>query len=193
MPYCPQCHTEYQPDAKECVDCRVPLVEGQPEFCPRCNEFVSEDDTFCDHCGLLQPEIPADETPDCENHPDVEAVGGCVICGKPVCDECAREQHGRIFCENDDHLNLQQGFVVAYTTSTDYEAQMIKANLEGAGIDTVIFNQHDHVYFTNMGMLALVKVMVKRSQLEDALEIIDALLADDEYSGDEDEHEGDAV
>lgn len=179
MPYCPQCHTEYQAGATECSDCLIPLVEGEPRFCPNCEEFVTKDDTFCDNCGLLLPRIPFEETPECENHPDADAIGGCVICGKPVCAECAREQNGRIFCENDDHLNMHQGFVVAYTTSTDYEAEMIKANLEGAGIHATIFNQHDHVYFTNMGMLALVNVMVPRAQLENAQEIIVALLEDE--------------
>jgi hypothetical protein len=176
MPYCPQCHTEFQADANECSDCLIPLVEGKPLFCPNCEEFVTKDDTFCDNCGIILPKIPAEEAPECENHPDVEAIGGCVVCGKPVCEECATEQNGRIFCENDDHLNMHQGFVVAYTTSTDYEAEMIKSNLEGAGIHATVFNQHDHVYFTNMGMLALVNVMVPRAQLEDAQEIIMALL-----------------
>lgn len=177
--YCPQCLTEYQPDMKECGDCLIPLVEGTPLFCPNCEEFVTVDDTFCDNCGTLLPRIPAEEAPECENHPDVSAIGGCVICGKPVCEECAHEQNGRMFCENDEHLNLHQGFVVAYTTSTDYEAEMIKANLAGAGIHAMVFNQRDHVYFTNMGMLALVNVMVPRSQLEEAEEIIAALLEDD--------------
>ncbi len=191
MPYCPQCHTEYQSDAKDCADCLIPLVEGKPLFCPNCEEFVTKDDTFCDNCGIILPKIPFEEVPDCENHPDTEASGGCVVCGKPVCEECATEQNGRLFCENDDHLNMHQGFVVAYTTSTDYEAEMIKSNLEGAGIHATVFNQHDHVYFVNMGMLALVNVMVPRAQLEDAQEIIMALLAEeglvDEDTTDEDD------
>lgn len=189
--YCPQCLTEYQPDATECVDCQIPLVEGKPMFCPNCEEFVTVDDTFCDNCGTLLPKIPAEEGPDCENHPDVEAIGGCVICGKPVCEDCAKEMNGRIFCENDEHLNVHQGFVVAYTTSTDYEAEMIKANLEGAGIHAMIFNQHDHVYFTNMGTLALVNVMVPRAQIEEAEEIIVALL-DEDGLGEEEEGEANA-
>ncbi len=191
MPYCPNCHVEYQPGIKECADCRIPLREGTPQFCPNCKEYVREDDTFCDNCGVLQPEIPADERPECENHPDRSAIGGCVICGKPVCEQCSTRHNGRIFCENDEHLNLHQGFVVAYTTSTDYEADMIKANLEGAGINAVVFNQHDHVYFTNMGSLAMVNIMVPRSQLEEARDVITALMSEeglsDSESGDRDD------
>ncbi len=179
MSYCPQCQTEYQAGVAECVDCGIPLVEGTPVFCFNCQEPVSANDTFCNNCGVLLEEIPGDETPECENHPDRDAVGGCVICGKPLCEDCAREQNGRVFCESDEHLNVHQGFVVVYTTSTDYEAEMIKANLDGAGIHALIFNQHDHVYFTTMGMLALVNVMVPRAQLEEAREIIEALLKDE--------------
>lgn len=191
MPYCPQCHVEYQPGVTECADCVIPLVEGTPQFCHNCREFVRKEDTFCDNCGVLQQELPSDDIPECENHPDRSAVGGCVICGKPVCDSCTTRHNGRIFCEDDDHLSLHQGFVVAYTTSTDYEAEMIKANLEGASINAVIFNQHDHVYFTNMGALALVNVMVPRSQLEEARDVINALINEEGLPDDEADGEGD--
>ena len=190
MPYCPQCYVEYQEGIKDCNDCMIPLVEGTPQFCENCKEFVRKEDTFCDNCGVLQPVVAADEMPECENHPDRRAIGGCVICGKPVCDECSTRHNGRIFCENDNHLSLHQGFVVAYTTSTDYEAEMIKANLEGAGINAVVFNQHDHVYFTNMGALAMVNVMVPRSQIEESRDIIAALLEDEGLSADDEKEDG---
>jgi hypothetical protein len=169
----------------------IPLREGVPQFCPNCKEHVRETDSFCDNCGILQPTVSEDDRPECENHPDRSAIGACVICGKPVCDECSTRHNGRIFCENDDHLNLHQGFVVAYTTSTDYEADMIKANLEGAGINAVVFNQHDHVYFTNMGALALVNIMVPRSQLEEARDIIAALMSDEGLSSADEASGGD--
>ncbi|PLX28443.1 MAG: hypothetical protein C0600_09705 [Ignavibacteria bacterium] len=187
MPYCPHCHVEYQSGASECIDCLIPLVAGTPQFCPNCKEFVQENDTFCDNCGVILPREEESDSPECENHPDADAIGGCVICGKPVCEGCSTRHNGRIFCENDDHLNMHQGFVVAYTTSTDYEAEMIKANLEGAGINAVIFNQHDHVYFLNMGVLAHVNVMVPRSQMEEARDVITALLNEE---GLEEEAEG---
>jgi hypothetical protein len=189
MSYCPQCHTEYQPGVADCADCNVPLLEGSPRFCHNCGEYVTDADTFCNNCGILQELIPAEEVPECENHTDEPAIGGCVICGKPVCAECATEQNNRIFCEQDEHLNVHSGFVVAYTTATDYEAEMIKSNLEGAGIHALVFNQHDHVYFTTMGMLALVNVMVPSSQLEAALEIIGALMSEQQEESEADEQE----
>ena len=36
----------------------------------------------------------------CYNHPDREAVGVCVGCGKAVCQECAVEVDGKIYCKD---------------------------------------------------------------------------------------------
>ncbi len=34
----------------------------------------------------------------CLNHPDREAVYKCAACGKPICEECAWEQQGDVYC-----------------------------------------------------------------------------------------------
>lgn len=180
MSYCPHCLTEYQAGITKCNECGVPLTEGVPQFCPKCEEYFPAEDTFCDHCGVLLPVPEGREVPECENHPGSSSVGGCIICGKPLCEECATEIEGKFFCSDDTHFNLHQDYVVAYTTATDYEADMIKANLNGAGIDAYIFNQHDHVYFLNMGTLAQVNVMVPKSQIDKAQEIILSIFGEDE-------------
>src|SRR5512143_3116659 len=162
MPYCPNGLTEYQDGVTECIDCHIPLVEGTPQFCPRCEEQVYDGDTFCDHCGILLPVSDEENLPECEKHPDRAAVGGCIVCGRPVCSECANEVEGKYFCDDDSHLNVHQDYVVAFSTALEYEADMIKANLDGAGIEALVFNQHDHVYFVNVGSLALVNVMVPK-------------------------------
>jgi hypothetical protein len=92
-----------------------------------------------------------------------------------------------VYCENDSHYRINQDYVQVHRTTTDYEAEMLRANLEGAGIDAVVFNQHDHVYFVNLGELAVVKVMVRRKDAERAKEIIDSILESGEESGAGDE------
>jgi hypothetical protein len=193
MSYCPNCLTEYQAGVETCADCQIALVEGAPAYCPSCNEYVLDEDTFCDNCGVLLPLAPGIEGPDCENHPDRAAVGGCVICGKPVCEECTRQVDNRCFCENDEHFDVHQAFVTAVTTATDYEAEMIRANLEGAGIRALIFNQRDHVYFLNIGSMALVNVMVPRNQIDKAQDIIQALLEDQDVPGEDEEIGGEGA
>ncbi len=190
MAYCPQCLTEYRPDATTCADCGVELLEGSPLYCPKCETYVTPEDTFCDACGELLPTRKTADVPECETHHDRSAVAGCVICGKPLCDECVREVDGKAFCDDDSHMTVYQDYVAVYQTTLVYEADMIRANLEGAGIDVIIFDQHDSVYFVNMGSLARVNVMVQKHQANKALEIIRALLEDGENMDDTTDAEG---
>ena len=177
MPFCPQCFAEYVEGVAECSDCRVPLMEGKPMHCPRCEEPVLPTDTFCDHCGVLQPAKNTEKGPECATHPELAAIAGCIICGKPVCAECANEIEGKYFCDNDSHHELHQDYVVVYRSSAEYEAEMIRANLENAGIDVQLFDQHGHIYFVDIGEMALVSVMVRKDEIEHATEIVNAILS----------------
>ena len=185
MPYCPRCFTEYQEGVVQCSDCFLTLVEGTPSFCPKCEEPVNAGDSFCDHCGILLLDDAGDSMPDCAVHPDRPAVGGCVVCGKPVCDECGNEIEGKIFCDDDSHVDVHQDYAVAYRSSAGYEAEMVKSNLESAGIPVKLFDQHGHVYFVDIGSMALVHVLVPKEQHAKALEIIAAILASSPLEEDE--------
>jgi hypothetical protein len=66
-------------------------------------------------------------------------------------------------------------WVAVWTASTPYEAQMIKANLEGAGIPTTVLSQHDRVYYTTAGDLAVNEVMVPKGFLESARKYLEAM------------------
>ena len=37
----------------------------------------------------------------CTNHPEIEADGMCVYCGKPFCKDCLVEVKGKFYCKND--------------------------------------------------------------------------------------------
>ena len=37
----------------------------------------------------------------CTNHPEVDAAGMCVYCGKPFCKDCLIEVKGKFYCKND--------------------------------------------------------------------------------------------
>jgi len=36
----------------------------------------------------------------CANHPDVDSVAYCGLCGRALCAECKREVHGMLYCES---------------------------------------------------------------------------------------------
>lgn len=173
MPFCPQCGYQYQEGIVLCPDCNEPLIAREPFTCEFCLERLEEEQKFCPLCGMLQAAlIDEGEEIECENHPEMEAVGICVVCGKPVCGDCAVKREGKILCENDEHIKIAQGWAVIFTTNTEYEAQMVKANLENAGIPSLVFSQRDHVYFLTVGDLAIVNVMVPKHRLPEAQELL---------------------
>lgn len=173
MPYCPQCGYEYVAGAKFCPDCQTALAEGEQVFCSSCNERITPGATFCPHCGVLL--TPQDELPKpirCEVHKGTPAIGACVVCGKPVCGVCAVRRMGKIFCDNDEHLKMAFDWVAVCSANTADEAEMIRANLEGAGIRAMVFSQSDRMFFTTLGNLAVNEVMVPKSSLEEAKEYL---------------------
>lgn len=74
-------------------------------------------------------------------------------------------------------------FALLTKCSTEIEADMIAANLEGAGIESYILRQND-TSFPVMGDLSVVKIFVRRAQLSDAQDYLSNI-----YSQDEDEDE----
>lgn len=179
MPYCKQCGYEYTKGVKFCPDCQSALEEGEQLLCDRCNEPVNEDTVFCSHCGVVLPWVDeAAPRMKCDTHKENAAIGCCVICRRVVCDDCSVMKQGRIFCNNDEHVKAAFNWVVACTTSTDYEAQMVCANLEGANIPSMILSQRDRMYVTTVGDLAVTEVMVPKESLEAARRFLKALEAE---------------
>jgi hypothetical protein len=169
MSYCPNCGAEYNEGTAICPDCNFELNEGEPLYCFNCEELLLVKSNFCPHCGMLQVDLlEDDEEIMCDKHSNIEAIGICVVCSKPICGDCAIERDNRLFCDNDEHIKIFEDWAVVFTTSTEYEAEMIKANLEGGKIPCMIFSQRDHAYFMTIGDMAVVNVMVPKKRLTEA-------------------------
>ncbi len=91
------------------------------------------------------------------------------IDGITVCADCGVELIP--VEEFEGHLVKPSDWIVIYTTEASFEAEMLKANLESAGIETLILSQKDQS-FPAVGDLAIIKVLVKRNDVEAASEII---------------------
>jgi hypothetical protein len=111
----------------------------------------------------------------CDIHRSTDAVGRCVVCKKVVCAECAVRKHGKFFCSNDKHVEMAFDWVAVYSAGMEYEAEMIAANLESAGIPTRVYVQRDHMLVANFGDLAVTKVMVPVEAADEAKHYIASL------------------
>lgn len=91
----------------------------------------------------------------------VEGVSNCADCG------------GELISLEDFEGNLTQpeDWVILTTFSENYEAEMLKTNLEGAEIESLIWSQKDSS-FPVLGDLAIIKLLVKKTDAEDALAIL---------------------
>ena len=98
--------------------------------------------------------------PNCE-YEYIDGVAECPDCGIKLV-----TQH-----DFEGHLVHHSDWIVVYTTNEDYQAEMYKANLEGADIEVSILGQKDRNYPT-VGDLAVIKILVKKKDAENALEII---------------------
>lgn len=180
MPYCPTCGYEYVPGVKICPDCQTSLLEGERVLCDNCEEPITGAATFCPHCGaFLDWSADEEKKTVCDTHGENEAVGRCVICKKVACEECAIQKRGKYFCSDDKHVEMAFDWVTVYTTGTEYEAQMIAANLESGGIPTRVHVQNDQMFIATMGDLAVTRVMVPVEAADEAKDFLVSFPAQD--------------
>jgi hypothetical protein len=89
--------------------------------------------------------------------------------GITVCADCDVE----LISKEDFELNLvhHEDWTTIYSTDVRYEAEMLKANLDGAEIESVILSQKDKS-FPGSGDLSIIKLLVKKEDADDAKKII---------------------
>lgn len=101
----------------------------------------------------------------------------------PICPNCENEYMDNVticpdcgveLVENDEfteNLTTPKDYQIVYTTSEEYEAEMLKANLDGAGIEALIVPKKDR-NFPAVGDLAVIDLLVKKEDFEEATRII---------------------
>jgi hypothetical protein len=105
--------------------------------------------------------------PNCE-YEYVEGITICPDCKVHLVDEA-------LFEKPEDWT--EDNWEVVYTSNKDYEIDMLKDNLESAGITAAILSQMDR-NFPAPGDLAVIKLMVRREDLEAALSFIQKINSD---------------
>ena len=107
--------------------------------------------------------------PSCE-YEYVDGINKCPDCGT----ELIKKE------EFDGNLSNPHDWVIVYTCQENYVAEMLKANLLGADIESIILTQKDSSYPVTSGNLAVVKLLVKKKDAEEALEIINDISKEEE-------------
>ena len=77
-------------------------------------------------------------------------------------------------------MSKHEEWVSVFRTGTDYEADLVRDRLDDSGIPAVVLTQRDHAFNLNVGDLASVHVMVPPDRADDAVELLEETLDDDE-------------
>jgi hypothetical protein len=98
--------------------------------------------------------------PKCESE-YVDGIKTCIDCGTELIP--VEEFEG--------HLVHPKDWVIIYSCDDPIEAEMLKSNLQGAEIESIIISQKDRNYPT-VGDLSVVKLLTKKTDAQEALAII---------------------
>ena len=102
--------------------------------------------------------------PQCE-YEYVESVETCTDCGSKLV--TSEDFEGNLIHHSD--------WCVACTCANNIEAEMMKTNLESAGIESLVLSQSDRSFPVD-GNMTVVKVLVQKTDSEEAVAVINDIL-----------------
>ncbi len=115
--------------------------------------------------------------PNC-NYEYIPGIAICPDCNTPLVDAIELNKYSEL---------SEEDWVLVYTTFSVIDVEMLKENLESAGISASILSQKDSS-FPVPGDLSKVKLFVKKADVTEALEFIQTVKgkpADTEEDGEE--------
>jgi hypothetical protein len=162
MAHCATCESDYADALAECPAC---VPEGEVFRCSDCGEEYPGSES-CPWCGRLRSEAP------CEAHADRTAEGRCIVCGRSVCRECNKGDRHAFVCTDHSDIRMIGRWAQIYTTTSEFEAQLILENLHAEGVDAQIFSQKDRIFSVDLGELSIVRLLVPVWEYAQALELM---------------------
>ena len=156
-------------------DFRIPC-SGRPRgirmMCAHCHSVNTEAALFCAACGYA---LRAHDVVECENHSGTNAIGICVVCGKPVCGDCSVARENKLYCDDVAHSQLTTAHTKLGDVATEFEADMIdKKSFFERGTGTSVF--HEKVFpFLLLTDNRSVSIFVKTESIEEARRLIEEM------------------
>jgi len=140
--------------------------------CNRCGASHSGEALFCANCG---ERVREDEGVECETHSTVAATGVCVVCGKPVCDDCAVTRDARVFCEERRHADLASTHERVSYVPSESEGEMVVKNLASGGIPALLFSMKPYSHFCRLTDEGRMSVFVPLGEGEKARRLLEEM------------------
>jgi hypothetical protein len=77
-------------------------------------------------------------------------------------------------------MSTYENWTSIFRTGTDYEADLVRDRLDDSDIPAVVLTQRDHAFNLNVGDLADVHVMVPPDYVDQAIQLLESRLTDEE-------------
>jgi hypothetical protein len=140
--------------------------------CIRCTVINADDVLFCRNCGIL---FHHDTNVECENHSGRDAVGICVVCGKPVCDYCMKTGEGKTYCDDAAHAQVPVTHAKLAAAVSEFGADLVVKNLVANGIAALVFSQHRYSHFYRFTDDAPASIFVRKEMAEAAHRLVEEM------------------
>lgn len=140
--------------------------------CDRCGQPRASSEVDCAACGWI---LPGTEAVGCEVHEGVDAVACCVVCGKPLCGDCAVWTESKFLCNVPAHKDVADGWEVVARCSSVFEADMILTNLRQGEFKPVAFSPGEFTVSFWHPALATARVFVRKDESEGARKLLQTL------------------
>ncbi len=140
--------------------------------CKHCNSAHSTEALFCSACGAI---LSGGNEIECENHSGTNATGVCIVCGKPVCDDCSITHAGKIYCDDVTHSAMTTTHSKAAAAGTEFDADVLAKNLAANGVAALVFSARRYSQFCRLTDDDSVSIFVKTELMQDAHRLIEEL------------------
>ena len=144
--------------------------------CAHCHFENAEAAFFCSACGhalRLHDEI------ECDNHSGANAIGICVVCGKPVCGDCSVARDNKLYCCDVAHSQLTTAYTKLGDTASEFDADLLIKNLSSNGVPVVQYSAKKFSQFCSLSDGRRVSIFVKTEFTDEARRLIEEMDLDE--------------